>query len=121
MLPPPSEEDTHLYKEAVRHGDFHNIVFLAYPTWFGTPEAAWSVPPGQTPALPAWVRGELLKARQKREWAAMISIREERQRFPDGGSPAEIQARIEELVVIKAIKRQREAEEARRENSCAVL
>ena len=126
MLPPPSEEDTHLYKEAVRHGDFHNwVFFFSHPTWSGTfdgtPKAAESLPPGQTPALPAWVRGKLLKARQKREWAAMISIREEWQRFPDGGSPVEIHARIEELVVIKAIKRQREAEEARKENSCAVL
>eukprot|EP00908_Phaeocystis_cordata_P009779 Transcript_20572.p1 GENE.Transcript_20572~~Transcript_20572.p1 ORF type:complete len:416 (-),score=53.00 Transcript_20572:91-1152(-) len=122
VLPPPSEEDTYLYKEALRHGDFGNMVFLPSP-WFGigTPEAAESLPPGQTPALPAWVRGELLKARQKREWAAMNSISEERQRFPDGGSAVEIHARIEELVVIEAIKRQRVAEEARKENSCAVL
>ena len=74
------------------------------------------------------MRGELLKARQKREWAAMDSLfhigqgafKEELQRFPNGGSPAEIQARIEELVVIKAAFKaiKREAQ-ARKENSCA--
>ena len=135
VLPPPSEEDTHLYKEAVRHGDFHNwVFFFSHPTWSGTfdgtPKAAESLPPGQTPALPAWVRGKLLKARQKREWAAMNSLfhigqgafKEELQRFPNGGSPVEIQARIEELVVIKAAFKaiKREAQ-ARKENSCAVL
>ena len=36
-------------------------------------------------------------ARHQREWVAMDSIKEERQRFPDGGSPVEIQVRVEEL------------------------
>lgn len=122
VLPPPSEEDTHLYKEALRHGDFCNMAFLAYPTFFGTPEAAQTVPPGQTPALPAWVRGELLKARQKREWAAMNSISEERQRFPDGGSPVEVQVRVEELAHARSLQRDEEARAVQNHESlCVVL
>ena len=125
VLPPPSEEDTYLYKEALRHGDFGNMVFLPSP-WFGigTPEAAESLPPGQTPALPAWVRGELLKARQKREWAAMNSISEERQRFPDGGSAVEVQVRVEELASARSLQRDEEARAVAVQNQaspCVVL